>query len=595
MRRFLGLLISAVVISILLTSLAAASSSTSVSDPNLVRAVRDAIGKPLGLLPEQDVANLATLHADCRGIASLQGIEKMTGLRELTLIGNDLDRIDPLLYLPNLRLVDLRFNTRLSTSPGSAAKKVIDALSERGCVVYYGRAAIRVEYISLGGESAQVCQYDGGQTEVVRLILASVTDRSQDYHLMTTAKAIIVQIIEQKKPGVPIEGVFCLKESTLPSRWRWEAVDRSLLWTAGSGSKGIVLIVHGWSSGHRNFTSVAEELAEANWTVYAIDYPSGQRIEDIGAALADLVDGCVPSGQKISILAHSMGGLVARSAIEQYGIDGRVDKLITLGTPHNGIPVEYFLNGHNLYLQIPPDIKLDADNSSVRVLASNRTWFYVAARAAYTWRTGKDKPFGLDILDMAKLTSFLDDLNASSSVKTVYYQIAGTEHPPLFPPPSDDASLTKQLADLSDEVFGALSHWAYELQLPREKPTDGVVPLASATCDLSGEQAEGEYIDWDKERVFTFPVNHRAFHLSQDTMQRVKQMLHSSTLAGTVMDAERRGIGSVEIYLSGWFLDSSASDGVVYGVTVRTQPDGTFSRGGYLGPTMPALENQVGI
>ena len=56
------------------------------------------------------------------------------------------------------------------------------------------------------------------------------------------------------------------------------------------------------------------------------------------------------------------------------------------------------------------------------------------------------------------------------------------------------------------------------------------------------------------------------------------------------MDAERRGIGDVEIHLYGWFLDSSAPDGVVYCVTVRTKPDGTFSRPGYLGPMMATSE-----
>lgn len=36
------------------------------------------------------------------------------------------------------------------------------------------------------------------------------------------------------------------------------------------------------------------------------------------------------------VLAHSMGGMVARHAIEDYGLDDTVDTLFTVGSPHNG-------------------------------------------------------------------------------------------------------------------------------------------------------------------------------------------------------------------------------------------------------------------
>lgn len=586
MRRHMVLIVSVLLISMLVMPAGATSPHVTFADVNLERAVRDAIGKPLGPLSEQDVAGLVTLHANSRRIASLEGIEKLVGLKELVLVCNDIDSVDQLTQLRNLRLVDLRFNTKLDASKGSPARRTLDALTWRGIRVYYGEAVIKVEYASLEGKIASVCDYDGKEAQVASLIVASATDRSRDCRLTPTKDAIEILMTERKRPGVPIEGVFCFKESTLPSRWKWEAVNSRLPWEVAPGTKGIILIVHGWGSGHKNFTSIAEELAKDDWTVYAIDYPSGQRIEDVGAGLANLIDTCVPLGQKISILAHSMGGLVSRSAIEQHGVDGRVDKLLTLGTPHNGIPVEYFLNGYSLYSQAPPDTNSQPISSSVQALESNPTWFYTAARAAYTWRTGKERPFGLDALDMANLTHFLKGLNSPSPVSTVYYQLAGTEHPPLAPPPSDDATLTKQLADFTDEVFGALAYWAYDLQLPQKRPTDGVVPLASATYDLSGKQVHGEYLDWVGERVFTFPIHHRSFHLCPDAMKCVKRILASTTLSGTVMDGAYVGIGDAKIRISGWFLDSSAPDGMAYGATIHTRPDGSFTRPGYLGPTM---------
>lgn len=48
-------------------------------------------------------------------------------------------------------------------------------------------------------------------------------------------------------------------------------------------------------------------------------------------------------GGKVDIIAHSMGGLIARWAIEKKGYAKYVDDLITLGTPHQGNYVSYLL------------------------------------------------------------------------------------------------------------------------------------------------------------------------------------------------------------------------------------------------------------
>ncbi|GEM_PF-2006244 len=44
---------------------------------------------------------------------------------------------------------------------------------------------------------------------------------------------------------------------------------------------------------------------------------------------------------KVDIVAHSMGGLVARSYIQSVDYDGDVDQVIFLGTPHRGAPTDY--------------------------------------------------------------------------------------------------------------------------------------------------------------------------------------------------------------------------------------------------------------
>jgi pimeloyl-ACP methyl ester carboxylesterase len=61
----------------------------------------------------------------------------------------------------------------------------------------------------------------------------------------------------------------------------------------------------------------------------------------------------------VSILAHSMGGLVARSAYHYASVAGykwprKLRKLVFLGTPHHGVPLERGGNQFNLLLEKTP-------------------------------------------------------------------------------------------------------------------------------------------------------------------------------------------------------------------------------------------------
>jgi pimeloyl-ACP methyl ester carboxylesterase len=81
-------------------------------------------------------------------------------------------------------------------------------------------------------------------------------------------------------------------------------------------------------------------LARLGYRPLGLRYNSGRAIWRNGADLAALLDG-VPG--PLTLLGHSMGGLVARSAIAQAGRRRwarRLQALVTLGTPHLGAPLE---------------------------------------------------------------------------------------------------------------------------------------------------------------------------------------------------------------------------------------------------------------
>lgn len=81
-------------------------------------------------------------------------------------------------------------------------------------------------------------------------------------------------------------------------------------------------------------------LAALGYQPLGLRYNTGRAIWRNGADLAALLD-TVPG--PLTLLGHSMGGLVARSAIAQAQgrrWSKRLQRLVTLGTPHLGAPLE---------------------------------------------------------------------------------------------------------------------------------------------------------------------------------------------------------------------------------------------------------------
>jgi hypothetical protein len=71
---------------------------------------------------------------------------------------------------------------------------------------------------------------------------------------------------------------------------------------------------------------------------YRINYDQSSQGGSWAQNLADFIDKVryATGSNKVDIAAHSMGGLVAKSAIRYYGCENKVRKLLMLGTPNHG-------------------------------------------------------------------------------------------------------------------------------------------------------------------------------------------------------------------------------------------------------------------
>jgi len=134
-----------------------------------------------------------------------------------------------------------------------------------------------------------------------------------------------------------------------------------------AGTKVLVL-VHGlcmndlqWRrEGHNHGAALAQDL---DATALYLHYNSGLHTSVNGRAFADLLESLVQAWpepiEELSIVCHSMGGLVTRSACH-YGAqaDHRwprvLRKMVFLGTPHHGAPLERAGNWVDTILQAAP-------------------------------------------------------------------------------------------------------------------------------------------------------------------------------------------------------------------------------------------------
>jgi len=160
-------------------------------------------------------------------------------------------------------------------------------------------------------------------------------------HLAATANPLAITM-QFRHDGRPLELTREALASALPAH-----------------SDRLILLVHGLCMNDRQWTAKRSDgshhdhgaalQAATGATCIYLRYNSGRSIDENGAELAQFLKPLVAVWpvplQSIAIIGHSMGGLVARSAVEHARVRRlawrrKLHKLAFLGSPHLGAPLE---------------------------------------------------------------------------------------------------------------------------------------------------------------------------------------------------------------------------------------------------------------
>lgn len=192
--------------------------------------------------------------------------------------------------------------------------------------------------------------------------------------LLSVLNGVIGDYLEEKENPLKIEMQFRFQSKAI------EITAESLKETYPKINGKILLMIHGscmsdiqWIRKNHNHGKILSKELEK--TPIYLNYNSGKHIstngKDLNKNLQKLVENWPVPVEEIVIIAHSMGGLLTRSALyyadqNQNNWTKHLKKVAFLGTPHHGSHVERIGNYVDLILESVPYLKPFARLGKIR-------------------------------------------------------------------------------------------------------------------------------------------------------------------------------------------------------------------------------------
>lgn len=182
-----------------------------------------------------------------------------------------------------------------------------------------------------------------------------------------------------------------------------------------AGKSRVLLLLHGFTGDARNLIQGVFENSDIHQqfdAVLAFLYENlGTSNRDTAKDLQRMLRDCGVTNKSITVIGHSMGGLVARWWVEREGGDALVKKLIQVGTPNGGTEITELRDKFSNLLTL--------GFNGMPALEPYKSVFAFIGR-------GIDKTLFKTIGELQPGSEFLSELNKSAAPENIpYYLIAG--------------------------------------------------------------------------------------------------------------------------------------------------------------------------
>jgi len=138
-----------------------------------------------------------------------------------------------------------------------------------------------------------------------------------------------------------------------------------------SPDRNPVILIHGIWDTKIIFSKMSARLTELGWSVHSLNLTPNDgslSLDFLAKQLADYISETFDPEQSLDIVGYSMGGIVSRYYVQRLGGMDRVQRFITISSPHNGTLTAYSLRLPG-YLDMRPDSGLLRDlNQDVTML-----------------------------------------------------------------------------------------------------------------------------------------------------------------------------------------------------------------------------------
>jgi triacylglycerol lipase len=112
-----------------------------------------------------------------------------------------------------------------------------------------------------------------------------------------------------------------------------------------SNLRNPVVLIHGIFDTFTIFNTMAAYLTQRGWEVHRFDLKPNRGflgLDRLAQQITDYVDNTFSPNQPFDLVGFSMGGIVSRYYIQRLGGIDRVQRFITISSPHNGTWTAYF-------------------------------------------------------------------------------------------------------------------------------------------------------------------------------------------------------------------------------------------------------------